>query len=29
MDNYQMFIGGGFADALGCKTMQVIDPGTG
>lgn len=24
-----MFIGGGFADALGGKTMQVIDPGTG
>ncbi|MBK8990469.1 MAG: aldehyde dehydrogenase family protein [Gammaproteobacteria bacterium] len=29
MDKYQMFIGGGFADALGGKTMQVIDPGTG
>lgn len=29
METYRMFIGGEFVDAVGGKTMQVVDPGTG
>ena len=29
MDRYKMLIDGESVDALGGKTMQVIDPGTG
>ena len=29
LDAYKMFINGEMVDAMGGKTMQVIDPGTG
>jgi acyl-CoA reductase-like NAD-dependent aldehyde dehydrogenase len=29
MDTYKMFINGELVDAIGGKTMPVVDPGTG